>query len=419
MHVGLPSHWSEYFPDGHAQEDSHLARNRRTCEADDLHDPNNRMREYDLNIRQLTTSADMRAASRLAYEVFVRECGVHGDRADHGTQTLTDDDDAAVIFGAFEGDELLGLLSTLFWADTPFPTFYERAFEIERFDAFTPRNSWVIMSRLVVHPRARSGSLLMRLFAAAWSHAQARGTQLVFIGCQPHLLMYYRHLGFRTYAPPYDYGDTGLGIPLVFVVADHQHLREIRSPSLQLVDAATEDRQLSERSRELLAEPGDPVLCRPRPPETHTAQVLKLLQDPPTEPHKRPFEGYCPAALEKLLERGYILDCARGSKLLSASQRVQIVYLVIEGELRGQLRGRGGGREFAVGRGEMVGKLASLSCDGSTADVYVHSARARVLCLDARTLSELGAPAIERRPAAEPGRALTSSAPCGGQSLPS
>ncbi len=366
------------------------------------------MREYDLNIRQLTTPADMHAARRLAYEVFVRECGVHGDRADHGTQTLTGDADAAVIFGAFEGDELLGQISTLFWADTPFPTFYERAFEIERFDAFTPRNSWVIMSRLVVHPRARSGSLLMRLFSAAWNHAQARGTQLVFIGCQPHLLMYYRHLGFRTYAPPYNYGDTGLGIPLVFVVADHQHLREIRSPSLQLVDAATEDLQLSERSRELLAEPGDPVLDRPRPPETYTAQVRALLEDPPTAPRRRPFEGYCPAALEKLLERGYILDCARGSKLLSSGPRAQTVYLVIEGELRGQR----GDHEFSVGRGEMVGKLACLTRDGPTADVYVHSARARVLCLDARTLKELGAPWIELHSAAKPGRALTSRAPC-------
>ena len=165
---------------------------------------------------------------------------------------------------------------------------------------------------------------------------------------------------------------------------DHEHLRSINSPMLLLVDADGDDREMSARLRRVLELPGNPVLTRRSDPLARAAQLRRMHDAPPPEP-RYPFAGFEAERIDELLGRGVILECNEGIKLISARQNTRTVYVVLEGELEGWR----GSHEFRIGPGEIVGELAFLTGSKRSADVYVRSPKARVLCLDEKTMRAL------------------------------
>ena len=335
-------------------------------------------------LRPLTSEADREAAARLAYEVYVKEFGILEHLADHERGVLYTDDEGAYTLGVFEGGELVGCFSSFCWADAPFPEFYQKVLDVERFTSVCPPERWAVVSRLLVRPEKRGSAIPMRLFVAMTVHLlQGRGQALLFGDCQPHLLRLYQSLGLRAYGRPFDYGESGLGIPIVGSALDHDHLRRMRSPMLPMLDPDTHDPEHARALNAVLAQ-RDPTCSDKHQPQRYWDAIAAMLEGRPSD-QPDPFYGFSTEELRRVLAKGYVLECDRGIKLITKGHNTRTVFVIVDGEL--EARFEGGSR--VMGAGALLGEVAFLMESRRTADVFVHSERARVLCLSERTARNL------------------------------
>ncbi|MCG8418271.1 MAG: cyclic nucleotide-binding domain-containing protein [Proteobacteria bacterium] len=336
-----------------------------------------------MRIRQLETEEEFTSAARLAYEVYVEECGILGDIADHQARLLHHDvGDGARVIGAFENGTLVGTISLLAGTDGQFPDMYNELFQIERFAAVAPRENMAIATSLMLQP-GRRGAAVMQLMVATWQILAKLNTQLLFGDCQPHLFRSYTALGLRSFGRVFDYGGSGIGIPLVGTPADHEYLRQIKSLGLALLSPQSEDRELAARLAAVLAD-NNPVLTSQSDNRAYWEAIGNLVQVRPAN-GMNPFSGLSVDELRPSLERGAIITCHRGNKLIGRGQATRTVYVVVDGELEARI----GDRRNAIGPGQMCGELAFLLDSRRTADVHVVSETARVLCLSEKTMRSL------------------------------
>src|SRR5207244_1081844 len=82
---------------------------------------------------------------------------------------------------------------------------------------------------MVQHPFARGKSML-QLMETAYRDAAARQVRLIYGDCSPAMLPFYRHLGYRTYAPPFQDPSYGIKVPLLMVGRDRPWFVWVRSP---------------------------------------------------------------------------------------------------------------------------------------------------------------------------------------------
>lgn len=335
-------------------------------------------------LRPLSGEADREAAARLAYEVYVKEFGILEHLADHEQGLLHTDEQGAYTLGVFEQGELVGCFSSFCWADAPFPEFYQKVLDVERFASVCPPERWAVVSRLLVKPEQRGSMVPMRLFVAMVVHLlQTRGQALLFGDCQPHLLRLYQGLGMRVYGRPFDYGESGLGIPIVGSMLDLDYLERARSPMLPMLDPSTND---PEHARELAAvlEGQDPTCSNNNHPDRYWEAIATMLEGRSGD-QPDPFYGFTTEELRRVLAKGYVLECDRGIKLITKGHNTRTVFVIVDGELEAKFDG--GSR--VMGTGALLGEVAFLMESRRTADVFVRSERARVLCLSERTARNL------------------------------
>lgn len=345
-------------------------------------------------VRRLWDETDRQAAARLAYEVYVEEFGILGHLADHEAGTLMADDEGAVTFGLFEGGELVGAFSSFCWADTPFPAFYQRVLGVDDFREVTPPERWAVLSRLLVKPGQRGGTVALTLVGAMIEHLLRRGIDLLFADCQPHLLGLYLRLGLRAYGRPFDYGDSGMGIPLVGSMVDIEYLQRTRSLMYGMMARVPHDAAQAAALGRVLAS-RDPLCSASWRPQVYQAAIATMLEGRAGRPGPDPFYGFTTDELRAVLGQGFVLEVDQGIKLIARGQATRSVFVVVDGAL--EARFDGGQR--ALGPGDILGEVAFLSRSRRTADVVVHSPQARVLCLSESTLSELirGEPRLAAR----------------------
>ena len=291
-----------------------------------------------------------------------------------------DPDDAGQrVLGAFHDDELVGVIAARCWADRPFSPEYVEVFQTHRFATVVPRKQMAIITHVRVHPGHRGAGLSARLIAAMWRYLQGRDIALIFGDSQPHQLPWYRSLGMRPFGRPFNYPGGGIGVPMVGIPCDHDHMRRTWSVGLSLVRPDREDATLARRFAEILAD-NDPVTTLEANPVAYRRAIAAMIVDHAMPPGS-PFSSLSIADRQWILERGYILECGRGAHLAAQHRAGRTVYIVLEGELQM----RHGAWHSYLGRGEMCG--GSLAASG---DVYVSSKRATVLCLSDALVTLLG-----------------------------
>lgn len=348
--------------------------------------------ESEVEIRELVSEADHAAAAGLAYEVYVEEMGILGHIADHAARRLyADEVDGTTVLGAFEGDRLVGCITLMHRAEAEFTDFYRQIFALHRFEGLVPAGEMAVVTRFLVAADRRAGMLTTRLMAMCLLTALQAGERLFFIDAQPHLVPAYERLGFRAYGAAFNYGDSGVGVPLVAGTFDRQRLEEVGSPMLGLLDPSSADPELAQRLVSRLE--GNPVLSRATTPAAHaacTAEAVRLASE-----EGRIFYGFSEAELTRILERAYVLTCSRDIKLVGRGQKTRSVYLILDGALEARLEDK----RVTMGPGEFLGEVAYLTRGERTADVVVTSDTARVLCLSEKTMAALseGEPALSAR----------------------
>lgn len=338
-----------------------------------------------VSLRPLTSQDDRDAAARLAYDVYVRECRILGDLADHELEMLhAGDDDTAHTIGLFEDGELLGTVSGFCWADAPFPDFYQEVLGIARFDEVAPREQMAVVTRLLVRHDQRGKNLTLQLLGAMWFHVRFRGVTLIFGDCQPQLVSRHESFAMRAFGRPFNYANHTVGVPLVCSVHDHAYALEVKSPLLGFIAPDSDDPDVGDRLARALAD-RSPTVTPQGDGHGYWQAIDGMLESLP-ESQLDPFHGFARDEIRRIVERAYILDCDRDLELITRSQTNRTVYVVIDGELEVH---HDAGRRL-LGPGELCGEIAYLTESERTADVRVSSPRARILSLSEELVRALG-----------------------------
>jgi predicted GNAT family N-acyltransferase len=332
-----------------------------------------------VSIKFAETPEEREAVCRLRYEIYVKEMNLFQDTADHDREILVDsDDEASRLVYATDGDEVVGAMRLQFGADGDFSDETESIYEFERFAAAVPKSQMLLLTRLMVRPSYRSGSLPMQLMAFSAQFGIENGVELAFCDCQPHLIGLYKRAGFRPYTRTCNDPAFGILLPLVMVVADLDYFRQVRSPYLRVA------RRLEPRPE--IAQKVNPVLPGGDSDEESESSWSSLVGDEAEQVKAGFFQGVDDEEMQEILKRSHVIECKKGDRVISQGQVTRTMFVVLAGTLEVQLDGK---VVNFISEGEVFGEVAFLLSVPRTVDVVSAVDGTRLLTIDESRLERL------------------------------
>lgn len=312
-----------------------------------------------IEVRAATERADREAVFAFRYRHYCEQQGLLTDIADHERGLLFDDDDAdSALFGAWEDGRVVGTIRVSAAVDGRFSPDIEHDLQIKRFTDVLDPERMVVLSRFLIEPSHRGGLVSSLLIFEVAQYCLARRDEVVLCECEPHLLGYYRSLGFRPYGEVYS-TSTFLVVPLVLFVGDLAHLQAVGSPVIDLLP---------------------PDYCPPPSPEAlaildgaGTRDLAdadtrsRLLDLVSTDQHGPSiFDGLSEAQHERLLSESFLFDFHAGDLIIGEQLSTRTLYYLLSGVVEIRV----GDRLVSVATaGDLIGEMAMLLGTPRTATV--------------------------------------------------
>ncbi len=157
--------------------------------------------------------------------------GRHQQYADHQRRTVSEPLDlSGHILSASSGDDsvIVGTVRFNVGVDQNFGL-YRELYKLDAFTPFFPKHV-SITTKLMVAPRYRRSRLAVELACACYRRGLELGTCFDFIDCNPPLVPFFVHLGYRQLFQPVRHPEYGEVVPLVLAMHDVEHLESVASP---------------------------------------------------------------------------------------------------------------------------------------------------------------------------------------------
>lgn len=195
--------------------------------------------------------ADVEAAARLRFEVYIAELGKHDPQADLPNRRLSDalDGQSDILLVEDTAGSVVGTVRSHGFAPAQAWTRHDSLYALREF-AHLPRSMLGLCSHLAVHKAHRRFQARDLLFRALYALQIERGIRLCFAACAPLVSRVFEHYGFREYAAPLHDPRNGAQRRLVLALDDLEYLARIRSPFLELAQS----RGIAQSSRPWLEE---------------------------------------------------------------------------------------------------------------------------------------------------------------------
>lgn len=184
-----------------------------------------------LTIRPVHRAHEVAAIQHQRYAIYVEELGYPQRYADPATRRVAEPlDDTGVLFGAFDGDRLVGSVRVNHGSDGDLLEYVE-LFGLRRFGRWFPEGVSIV-TKLMIEPAYRRGTLLARIGQALYRHTvQTRPrTQFCMVDSVPEHAGFFLRLGYRPIGPHFLDPAAGVVLPMAFPVFDLEHFRRVRSP---------------------------------------------------------------------------------------------------------------------------------------------------------------------------------------------
>lgn len=179
------------------------------------------------------TPAEKREIYRFRYQTYVEEMSKHIKGIDHTNKLLYDDmDDWGLILYAKVGAELIGTARINIGTVEDFPKEVTAFLSLDTFQDCCEEYSFV--TKIMVLPAYRNSPVFYMLIAKCYELSYKRQIEFIFGICNYHLIRIYEKLGMHRYFKNFELPGYGLQVPIVMLVNDIQHLRNIRSPFYRL-----------------------------------------------------------------------------------------------------------------------------------------------------------------------------------------
>ncbi|WP_110954947.1 GNAT family N-acyltransferase [Anaerosinus massiliensis] len=166
------------------------------------------------------------------YHIYAEEMSKQFPNMDHRNKLLFDELDewAIIIYAKVEAD-IIGTLRINIGNIHNFPSFWQKALDLEKFLAFQREPSlFAYTSKFMVASDYRNSAVSYLLSARSYAAYCTHQVQFSFGVCNFHLLRLYEQFGFRRYGRNFIDQGYGLLAPYVLLVDDLSHLRAVRSP---------------------------------------------------------------------------------------------------------------------------------------------------------------------------------------------
>jgi hypothetical protein len=238
-----------------------------------------------------------------------------------------------------------------------------------------------VFTRLAILPPYRKTAASLVLLQRLYDDALASETLASLLSCEPGLYAGYLRVGFRPLGGVHQGAVGGFRIPMVAILHDAEHLRQIRSPMARQL-AALEPPLPQEavqwyRALEAREGPIDPG-------------VAFYSDDTAREVHAQLTRELTAAGRAALLHNAMEIKCAHGDVVLSAGDGGRNMGFVEQGVVQVEDEGR----VIAVlGEGELFGEMAVVLNTTRTANVVAVGHDTRVLMLSQTCLDRLKDPA--------------------------
>ncbi len=312
-----------------------------------------------VEVQEATSEADRHEVYRFRYELYCEAQGVLGHLADHSSRHLRDpDDDRSTLLVARDGGRIVGTIRATWGEDGPFSPQMHEELPLGLLDGVTDPSSVLVLSRFLVAESYRGGAASSDLIVAVAAAALSRRVEVVVGDCEPHLLAYYRSLGFRPFGTLSCHA-TSVLVPLILLVGDRDHLDRVGSPVPLLVP---ED-YCPAPSRELMAVL-DGAAVATLDGEEGRRRVEAVLQQAAVMPTL--LEDLGPDATDRLWEEGAVLHFARGDLLIGEGTSTRTLYALLDGLVEVECDGR---VVSLLSGGDVVGEMAMLLDRPRTATV--------------------------------------------------
>lgn len=238
-----------------------------------------------------------------------------------------------------------------------------------------------VFTRLAILPPYRKTAASLVLLQRLYDDALAGDTLASLLSCEPGLYAGYLRVGFRPLGGVHQGATGGFRIPMVAILHDVEHVRQIRSPmGRQLAGLAPPLPQEAVqwyRTLEATEGPIDPG-------------VAFYSDDSERDVHAQLTQELTAAGRAALLHNAMEIQCAHGDVVLSAGDGGRSMGFV----QRGVVQVEDGGRVVAVlGEGELFGEMAVVLNTTRTASVVAIGDDTRVLMLSQTCLDRLEDPA--------------------------
>ena len=334
------------------------------------------MRRMSYTLHFAETEEERDRIYRLRYGVYVEEMRIFGDVADHERKVLIGGNDAhARLLYAKCGDEIVASIRLNLGIDAPFSDELEQTYKLSRFRPTLSDKQMLVLTRFMVKDGYRGGNLAFLMIEEVARLCVREGIEMALCDCQPHLIRFYRRMGFRSYeCPVYNDPEFGIMIPLAFVIRDLKYLDAIRSPLRKALNQSIDDYDAVLRTCRLLGK--ESVVEFSEMDDRIEGILNSAIRDTKTTV----FDGLNEEDIRSILANGYVLKLSEGCRLIREEQMTSTMFLVLEGDLEVRHEGRPPIRR--VSKGAIIGEFSLLLNSRRTADVYVCSREAILLSLD-------------------------------------
>ncbi len=188
-----------------------------------------------ITIQLASTRDHLEDIFRFRYSVYVEEMDLPQSDADHDARRIEDVFDRdAYNFAAFQDEEVVGAIRVHFSRSSDIG-YYDEFFDMGSVGHFHPQAT-SMCTRLMVAPRLRGTALAVRLAQVSYDFGLRNQIRFNFLDCYEQLTGFFSRLGYRIHRQA-DHPEYGSGNVMRLDLLDREHLIQMRSPFLPILDA--------------------------------------------------------------------------------------------------------------------------------------------------------------------------------------
>jgi predicted GNAT family N-acyltransferase len=180
------------------------------------------------------TPEEKREIYHFRYQTYVEEMSKHLEDIDYDHQLLSDElDEWTILLYAKLDSKIIATARVNIGNIEDFPEKVVNILSLKTFEIYYPENEdqkFAYVTKLMVAPSHRGSPVLYLLIAKCYEICFSNQVQFTFGGCNFHLIRLYEQMGFHHYGKKFVYPGYGLLTPIVLVINDIPHLRQVRSP---------------------------------------------------------------------------------------------------------------------------------------------------------------------------------------------